>query len=111
MSSGTSMSLTAAEEREEGHAAAATHRQHDADTAAAWAFYESGLVQDTTDGGANDDEDTEDELETADWIRFQRARAQSRLRAARQQQQQQHLLQSPASAPDVTQANALADSP
>lgn len=60
----------------------------DAADAAAWAFYESGLVHGDgdEDGGAEDDEDTEDELETADWIRFQRARTHSRLLASRQQQ-------------------------
>lgn len=63
------------------HATAGVHRlQQDAD--AAWAFYASGLVDD------GDDEDSEDEQETADFMRFQRARAHSRLRAFSQRERQ-----------------------
>lgn len=66
------------------HTTASVHRlQQDAD--AAWAFYASGLVD---DGDDEDDEDSEDEQETADFIRFQRARAHSRLRASSQRERQ-----------------------
>lgn len=41
-----------------------------------YAFYACGFVQDEP---SDEEEDTEDELETQSWIRFQRARAQSRL--------------------------------
>uniref|UniRef100_K3WZ61 Uncharacterized protein n=1 Tax=Globisporangium ultimum (strain ATCC 200006 / CBS 805.95 / DAOM BR144) TaxID=431595 RepID=K3WZ61_GLOUD len=51
-----------------------------------YAFYASGL-----DGSSGDEEDTEDELETQDWIRFQRARAQSRLNESCQREQHLHL--------------------
>ncbi|KAF1316491.1 hypothetical protein FI667_g15344, partial [Globisporangium splendens] len=50
-----------------------------------YAFYASGL-----DGTSGDEEDTEDELETQDWIRFQRARAQSRLNESCQREQHLH---------------------
>lgn len=52
-------------------------------TAAAWAFYECGFVCDEEDGDV-DDEDSEDELETQDWIRFQRQRTLQRLQACNQ---------------------------
>ncbi|CAI5736072.1 unnamed protein product [Peronospora destructor] len=42
-----------------------------------WDFYASGLVDENDDGSGG--EDTEDELETQDWILFQRQRAQARL--------------------------------
>ncbi|CAH0476705.1 unnamed protein product [Peronospora belbahrii] len=49
-----------------------------------WDFYTSGLVdEDNEDSG---DEDTEDELETQDWILFQRQRAQARLANACQRE-------------------------
>ncbi|TYZ53539.1 hypothetical protein PybrP1_004546 [[Pythium] brassicae (nom. inval.)] len=85
----------------------------DAVEAAAWAFYESGLVHGGGDveedseggdgggGGGAEDEDTEDELETADWIRFERARAHSRHLAARQQEQRQHRQQPQQQTPPV----------
>ncbi|GAB9468634.1 hypothetical protein Gpo141_00005948 [Globisporangium polare] len=68
---------------EEGPSARATNgvRRAQQDADAAWAFYASGLV----DG---DDEDSEDEQETADFMRFQRARAHSRLRASSQRERQ-----------------------
>ncbi|POM62228.1 hypothetical protein PHPALM_28646 [Phytophthora palmivora] len=42
-----------------------------------WDFYACGLVNENDDG--SEGEDTEDELETQDWILFQRQRAQARL--------------------------------
>ncbi|KAI9912874.1 hypothetical protein PsorP6_006783 [Peronosclerospora sorghi] len=42
-----------------------------------WDFYACALLDDNDDGSGG--EDTEDELETQDWILFQRQRAQVRL--------------------------------
>ncbi|CAH0487208.1 unnamed protein product [Peronospora farinosa] len=49
-----------------------------------WDFYASGLVDENDDGSGG--EDTEDELETQDWILFQRQRAQARLANACQRE-------------------------
>ncbi|RLN80756.1 hypothetical protein BBJ28_00010242 [Nothophytophthora sp. Chile5] len=49
-----------------------------------WDFYACGLVDENDDG--NESEDTEDELETQDWIQFQRQRAQARLADACQRE-------------------------
>ena len=49
-----------------------------------WDFYACGLVDESDDGSAS--EDTEDELETQDWILFQRQRAQARLANACQRE-------------------------
>ncbi|KAH7491983.1 hypothetical protein PRIC1_002546 [Phytophthora ramorum] len=49
-----------------------------------WDFYACGLVDENDDGSAG--EDTEDELETQDWILFQRQRAQARLANACQRE-------------------------
>lgn len=42
-----------------------------------WDFYACGLVDENDD--YSNEEDTEDEQETQDWIQFQRQRAQARL--------------------------------
>jgi hypothetical protein len=49
-----------------------------------WDFYACGLVDENDD--PSDGEDTEDELETQDWILFQRQRAQARLANACQRE-------------------------
>lgn len=49
-----------------------------------WDFYACGLVDENDDGSGG--EDTEDELETQDWILFQRQRAQVRLANACQRE-------------------------
>ncbi|KAK1930589.1 hypothetical protein P3T76_013911 [Phytophthora citrophthora] len=49
-----------------------------------WDFYACGLVDENDD--CSDGEDTEDELETQDWILFQRQRAQARLANACQRE-------------------------
>lgn len=89
-------SVTPTAEEQTARAMAGVHRPQQQtlpDADAAWAFYASGLVDE------GDDDDTEDELETADFIRFQRARAHSRLRASSQRERQ--LQQCAASAPNA----------
>ncbi|KAL7686528.1 hypothetical protein Plhal304r1_c026g0087271 [Plasmopara halstedii] len=49
-----------------------------------WDFYSCGLVDESDD--CSNGEDTEDELETQEWIQFQRQRAQARLASASQRE-------------------------
>ncbi|RLN59297.1 hypothetical protein BBJ29_008090 [Phytophthora kernoviae] len=64
--------------------AATTSNQCEAPTNPLWDFYASGLVDENDNGSGG--EDTEDELETQDWILFQRQRAQARLANACQRE-------------------------
>ncbi|KAG7379212.1 hypothetical protein PHYPSEUDO_008886 [Phytophthora pseudosyringae] len=65
-------------------AAAASSSRCSASANPLWDFYSCGLVDENDD--CSDGEDTEDELETQDWILFQRQRAQARLANACQRE-------------------------
>ncbi|KAF1785133.1 hypothetical protein GQ600_20819 [Phytophthora cactorum] len=65
-------------------AAAESSSQCSAPANPLWDFYACGLVDENDE--CSDGEDTEDELETQDWIQFQRQRAQARLANACQRE-------------------------